>query len=351
MRPTIYNFILLLSFNCLPLISQQGADVLFKRLQMNEAFNPPQDILSAKSIVLIDVPKGLLQDERIKVADRVQLFFAETGIDAVMYYGVPAFNSLSGMVEQIPSALLKRDIKNLIFLSVLEPEKDFVLGMGPFNEGSNFYDEGSTFWVRRTTDLELVFDELRLLFKTGAFLRTNLLVSNTAEFFEPVVSGFRQAYATLPREFEGKKIAIPLIDENPLSAPSALKFSPTALMEPNELVKVEKERKLRMEGLTKSDSILFEVVNVTNKNDTELRRAGFDYVLHYIAAEAPNVYRFLPFKGRKEDQTGVLYKFFLRDVRSNNAYLGESWDASLNWNEALNSFIAQIDQVKAKKGN
>ncbi|MFT7270073.1 MAG: hypothetical protein ACI905_002300, partial [Roseivirga sp.] len=82
-----------------------------------------------------------------------------------------------------------------------------------------------------------------------------------------------------------------------------------------------------------------------------LRRAGFDYVLHYIAAEAPNVYRFLPFKGRKEDQTGVLYKFFLRDVRSNNAYLGESWDASLNWNEALNSFIAQIDQVKAKKGN
>jgi hypothetical protein len=318
---------------------------------MNEAFNPPEGILSSKSIVLIDVPKGFLQDERIKTADRLQTFFAEVGIDAVMYYAVPSFSSLSGMEEQIPDPLLKRDIKNLIFLTVIEPEKDFVLGIGPFNGKNSFYDKGSTFWLRRTNDLELVFNDLRSLFKTGAFSKTNLLVSNTAEFFEPVVSGFRQAYATLPREFEGKKIAIPFFSENPLVKPSALKFSPLALLKPDQFIAQQTGRKQQLETLAKKDSLLYQVVNLEGKNDTDLRRAGIDYVIHFIEAEASNVYGFLPFKGRKEDQKGVLVKFFLRDVRSNNAYLGETWDANDNWSEALDAFLAQIELIKAGKGN
>lgn len=351
MRPIIHYFIFLLSFVCLPVLSQQSDVDLFQRLQMNEAFNPPEDILSSKSVVLIDVPKGFLQDKRIEIADRLQLFFAEEGIDAVMYYSVPAFSSLGGMEELIPEALLKRGIKNLIFLSVIENEKDFLLGIGPFNGKNTFYDKGATFWLRRNKDLNLIFNDLRTLFKSGAFPKTNLLVSNTAEFFEPVVSGFRQAYATLPREFEGKKIAVPLISENSLATPSAQKFNPWALMQPDDFLRTEKERKQRLNDLTKQDSLLFETISLSNKNDADLRRAGFDYVLHYIEAEAPNVYQFLPFKGRKEDQKGVLVKFFLRDIRTNNAYLGDSWDSNTNWIDALSSFIAQIERVKAEKGN
>jgi hypothetical protein len=46
-----------------------------------------------------------------------------------------------------------------------------------------------------------------------------------------------------------------------------------------------------------------------------------------------------------------LVKFFLRDVRTNNAYLGELWDANPDWTTALNSFLDQIERIKAQKGN
>jgi hypothetical protein len=332
-------------------MSQQNSTVLLQRLQMNEAFNPPQDILSAKTIVLIDVPKGVLQDERNKLADQLQLFFAEVGIDAVVYFAVPKFYSVGGMTEQIPNDIIRRDIKNLIFISIIDVKNDFVFGIGPFNGKDTFFDKGATFWVRRTSDLTTVFDELRGLFRTGSFSKTNLLVSNSAEFFEPSVSGFRQAYATLPSEFVGKKIAIPKMETDPLSKPGPLLFDTEAILNPTGFENQLKARVSRLNLLATNDSTLFEVIDLENKDDAALRRAKFDYVLNYVEAEAPNVYRFLPFKGRKDDKKGVLIKFFLRDVRTNNAYLGELWDADADWSVALNSFLAQIERIKTQKGN
>ncbi|MFT6828336.1 MAG: hypothetical protein ACJAZV_001628 [Roseivirga sp.] len=332
-------------------MSQQNSAVLFQRLQMNEAFNPPQDILSTKSIVLIDVPMGVLQDERNKLADQIQLFFAEVGIDAVVYFAVPKFYSVGGMTEQIPNDIIRRDIKNLIFISILDVKKDFVLGMGPFNGKDTFYDKGANFWIRRTTDLTTVFDQLRGLFKSDGFSKTNLLVSNSAEFFEPSVSGFRQAYATLPSEFVGKKIAIPKMETDPLSKTGPLLFDTDAIQNPEKFENQLKTRVNRLNLLANTDSTLFVVVDLENKDDAALRRAKVDYVLHYVEAEAPNVYRFLPFKGRKDDKKDVLVKFFLRDVRTNNAYLGELWDANPDWTTALNSFLDQIERIKAQKGN
>jgi len=351
LRPLLFYFIFILNLAQLPLRSQQSADALWTRLQMNEAFNPPQDILSTKSIVLLDVPKGVLEGERNKLADQLQVFFAEVGIDAVVYFAVPKFNSVGGMTEQIPGDILRRDIKHLIFLSILDQKKDFVLGIGPFNGKASFYDKGANFWLRRTSDLTQVFDELRGLFRTGSFVKTNLLIGSAAEFFEPSVSGFRQAYATLPSEFVGKKIAIPKMETSPLSKPGPLLFDTEAILNPTGFENQLKSRVNSLNLLATSDSTLFEVIDLENKDDAALRRAKIDYVLHFVEAEAPNVYRFLPFKGRKEDKKEVLIKFFLRDVRTNNAYLGELWDADPDWNTALNSFLAQIERIRSQKGN
>ena len=101
-------------------------------------------------------------------------------------------------------------------------------------------------------------------------------------------------------------------------------------------------------ALAAKDSTLFQIINVENKTDADLRRARVDYVLHYIEANAQNVYTFLPFEKRVENKKGVLVKFFLRDTRTNIAYLGSEWDAKENWNEALNSFMAQINNMTGK---
>lgn len=316
---------------------------------MNEALDPPQGILSTKSIVLFDVPKGISNEERLEIADELQAFFAEEGIDAVVYFEVNKFLSVSGMQEQIPNTLLRRDIENLIFLSVLNVENDFVIGMGPFNGKDSFYDNGATFWLRRTSDLKTVFSELNSRFKTGAFPRTNLLVNSKAEFFEPSVSGFRQAYATLPPDFSKKKIIVPTINTQPFEQAGPLAVSREAAVSPTEFVRELTSRQMALNSLVSLDSTLFQVLNVENKTDEDLRRARADYVLHYIEAPASNVYTFLPFEKRDEKAQGTLIKFFLRDTRSNNAYLGSEWDASSNWQEALQSFMAQIEKIRSKQ--
>lgn len=317
---------------------------------MNEAFDPPQGILNSKSVVLMDVPKEFKPDERIKLADQLQEFFSQEGIDAVAYFTVNSFNSITGMVEQIPEATLRRDIKNLIFLSVIDPEGDFVLGMGPFNGKNTFYDKGATFWVRQTNDLKLVFNELTSRFKTGAFPKENLLVNNVSEFVQPVVSGFREAYATLP-DLKGKKIAIPTIDTKPMEKAGPMAINIEAIINPDQMKSILEAHKQSLNSLVAKDSVLFQIMEVENKNDSDLRRARVDYVLYAIQAEADNVYTFLPFKGREENKKGYLVKFFLRDTRSNNAYLGSEWDASNDWQSALNAFAIQLERAKAQNPN
>ena len=348
MKVIIYNFLLLLLLGSSPLNAQGTNATLSALLHMNEAYDPPQDILSTKSIVLMDVPKGMPVEERLKLADELQAFFAEVGIDAAAYFQINSFSSVSGMEEQIPDFILRRDFKNLIFLTVLNPENDFLLGMGPFNGKNSFYDKGAVFWLRRTNDLKSVFSELTTRLKSDDFPKENLLLSNSAEFFEPTVSGFKQAYITLPKEFEGKKIAIPQIETDPFAQPNPQALGIEAITSANAFKKELLNRKNSFEALVASDSTLFQIINVENKTDADLRRARVDYVLHYIEANAQNVYTFLPFEKREENKTGVLVKFFLRDTRTNIAFLGSEWDAKENWNQALNSFITQINSMRYK---
>ncbi|MGW8123306.1 hypothetical protein ACV07N_11660 [Roseivirga echinicomitans] len=349
MKVIKYNFLFLLLLSVYPLNAQDANASLFGLLHMNEAYDPPQDILKSKSVVLMDVPKGMQVEERLKLADELQAFFAEVGIDAVAYFQTSSFSSVSGMQEQIPDLILMRDIKNLVFLTVLNPENDFILGMGSFNGKNNFYDKGATFWLRRTNDLNTIFNQLSSRLKSDVFQRENLLLSNSAEFFEPTVSGFKQAYITLPKDYEGKKIAIPQIDTNPFAQPGSEALSIEAIASANAFKKELSARMDAFTALAATDSTLFQIIDLENKNDADLRRARVDYVLHYIEANAQNVYTFLPFEKRIENQTGVLIKFFLRDTRTNIAYLGSEWDAKENWSEALASFITQMNSMNPKK--
>ncbi len=198
--------------------------------------------------------------------------------------------------SKVPNNLLRRDIDNLIFVSVLNEKSDFIIGMGLFNGKDSFYDKGAAFWLRRTSDLKTVFSELNSRFKTGAFPRTNLLVNGKAEFFEPSVSGFRLAYATLPRDFSKKKIIVPTITTKPFEQPGPMALSREAVVSPAQFEQELMARQNSLNGLVKLDSILFQVMNVENKTDENLRTARADYVLHYIEAPASNVFTFLPFE-------------------------------------------------------
>ena len=318
-------------------------------MQLNDALDPPQNILSSKSVVLISVPAGSAFGEWKEHASELQGFFAEEGIDAVAFFNVDRLNIIPGKTQDIPEYLLKRGIENLIFLSVGAEGKPSVIGIGPFNGKSSFYDAGAIFWTREFNEIEGVFGELNTLFKTGAFTRTNLLVNESPEFFDFTKPTFANNYASFPVNFSDQRIVIPVLKPESASAGAhLLSHLQTGIAE--EKANAVVNRNAAFDALV-SDSI-FNAVRVRMDTTTEarMRRDGYTHVLNYVTVDSEYLYSLFQYKNRVEVDAPHLVKFYLRDLKNGNVFLGRTWDAKADWRSAYESFIAQIEKELAEKG-
>ena len=320
-----------------------------KVLQMNDALDPPQNILSSKSVVLISVPAGSAFGEWKEHAAELQTFFAQEGIDAVAYFNVDRLSILPGQMQDIPEYILKREISNLIFLSVGSDGAPSVLGIGPFNGKSNFYDAGAIFWTREFNEIEGVFGELNRLFKTGAFPRTNLLVNDSPEFFDFEKPTFAKNYASFPVDFAAQKIAVPMI-KAPSNTAGAHLISHLHGGVAQAQSQAVSNWNASFDALVADDLLSAARVKMDTTTTALLRRAGFTHVLNFVSTDSEFLYDLFSYKKRVEVDAPHLVKFYLRDLRNNNVFLGRTWDAKSDWRAAYESFMAQIEKELAEKG-
>ena len=81
-----------------------------------------------------------------------------------------------------------------------------------------------------------------------------------------------------------------------------------------------------------------------------LRRDGFTHVLNFVSTDSEFLYNLFSYKKRVEVDAPHLVKFYLRDLRNNNVFLGRTWDAKSDWRAAYESFMAQIEKELTEKG-
>ena len=319
-------------------------------LQMNQALDPPQNILSSKSLVLISVPADAPYGKWKEWADELQVFFAEQGIDAVAYLNVDRHHVVPDQAPVIPQLLTKRKISNLIFLTIDPETEEFVFGIGPFNQKNSFYDKGTVFWTRKGKSLDGVFQELSSRFATGAFAKSNLLVNDSPESFNFITPNFAARYASMPPDLAKKKIAVPLIHPPSDQAGGALLNSVNFYHA--DQVKTETVFKNSSIRQALADSTLtMELVDLRAKNEAQLRKEGFTHVLYHMITDSEDMYRTLPYKKREEVAAPVLVKFFLKDLRNRNLFLGRYWDANANWDQAFGAFMAQLEKEIVDQAN
>jgi len=318
-------------------------------LQMNDALDPPQNILGSKSIVLISVPTGTAFGEWKNYATELQAFFAEQSIDAVAFFNVDRQRTVPGLVQALPKYILDREISNLIFYIAGGADKPSTLGIGPFNNKPGFYDKGAIFWTRQFNELETVFNELDGLFKTGAFNKTNLLVNDSAELFDFTKPSFGNSYASFPPELQTRKIAIPVLKPYPTGVGTHL-LTADHFFNPNENANATGTRNAALEAVV-ADS-LFDIQRVEMDKTTEalMRRDGFTHVLGFVESDSEYIYDLFRYKNREEVAAPRLVKFYLKDLRNRNVFLGRSWEASANWRTALDLFLAQMEKELPGKG-
>lgn len=331
---------------------QSGISAYLDQLKLNQALDPPQDILSTKSLVLISAPVEAAPGEWKKKAEEMQTFFGEAGVDAVAYFNLNRKFTLPDFDAVVPKFIRDRQITNLIFLIIGEEEEESVIGFGVYNGKSAMYDQSSPFWTRSFTDIETVFEEMRLLFKTGAFPRTNLLVNDKPEFFDFSRPSFAANYASFPTELSTKVIGIPTLRSESGDAGVHLMVS-DFFYNPDKTAqqRLTEDRNAALQALALDSLMNMRRVDLEGTTEALLRRDGVTHLLYYVAGDSEFIYKLFRFKGREDVPASYLVKFFIKDLRNRNIFLGRRWDASPDWQEALNSFMGQIEQELARQAN
>lgn len=345
-----FTTLCLLVFGTTQMLGQSGISAYLDQLGLNQALDPPQDILSTKSLVLISAPVGAAHGEWKKQAEEMQAFFGEVGIDAVAYFNLNRKFTLPDFEAGIPKLISDRKITNLIFLIIGEEEQESIIGFGAYNGKSEMYDQSTPFWTRGFTDIKTVFEEMSLLFKTGAFRRTNLLVNDKPEFFDFARPSFAANYASFPPELGKKIIGVPTL-KSQSAKPGAHLLVADDFHHPEIPALTLEDRNNALQAIAVDSLMNMQRVDLGSRTEALLRRDGVTHFLYYVAGDSEYVYNLFRFKGREDIPANYLVKFFLKDLRNKNIFLGRSWDASSDWQEALNSFMAQIEQELAKQAN
>lgn len=339
-----------LVFNAGQLPGQSGNTTILSRLKLSQALDPPQDILSSKSLVILSAPRELGSGIWKHRATEIQAFFGEVGIDAVAFFNLDRKFAIPDVESDIPKLIKDRNVVNLIFLIIGEEGEESVIGFGPYNGKNTMYDQGAAFWVRAFTDVETVFDEMSLLFKTGAFKRTNLLVNNQPEFFDFTGPSFAANYASFPPELSQKVVGIPTLHSRSGDAGAHLMVADD-LHHPRIPATRTEDRNNALQAVLKDSLVDMKQIDRSTRTEALLRRDGITHILYYAEGDSEFIYDLFAYKDREEVPAPYLVKFFLKDLRNSNIFLGRTWDAQADWQGALDSFLAQIKQELAKQAD
>lgn len=323
-------------------------DEYLKKLNLNQALYPPEDILKTKSVVLVSVPMDDSPTEWQEILDEMQGFFAEVGVDAVAYLNVNRFDVSQNIPENYPDFLLKRGIENLIFFVATSVEGPYFFAITQFNNQETFYNQGAPAFARLASKLPPVWDELRASFKTDQFQITNLLVNENPEFFYPKVEPGIVARSVPPQVAEFK-IAMRPFDWAKYQNHPIYRTQYSNLFAGDSLRQALNNQNRALQSVSADSTNTLELVDLL-ANEAELRRAGFIYELQMVKGREDLVHEWIAFPNRPKPSNKMVYKFYLNDLRTNTIYIGKEWDASTNWFEAFNRFMGQIREAAATKG-
>lgn len=339
-----------MAFGCsMSLQAQSDIDQYLNKLGLNQALYPPQDILKTKSLVLLSVPMDESPSEWQEILDEMQAFFAEVGVDAVAYFPVDKYDASLNDPLPLPDFTFSRGIENLIILSAKEADGPIFLAITQFNKEESMWNKGASAFARLTSDLSTVWQELNTYFKTDQFQRTNLLVNENPEFFYSTIKPGVIGRSVPPQVAEFKIAMRPIVKQKYEQLP-IFKVQHAYMFEEDSLMQQINLQNQQFQMLSADSTNTMELV-ANNENDATLRRSGFIYELKMLKAKEKTLNEWIPLPEDSTPSEKTVYKFYLDDLRTNTIFIGKEWDASENWFEALNAFVAQIQKAAASNGN
>ncbi len=319
-------------------VDQEILDIV----KLNQSPSIPNNILSSRSIVLISLPKEAPNSEWKEIAGEMQLFFAESGIDAVAYFSI---DELSENVESqkvlAKEIFAKRGVTNVITLTILNEENLFFT-IGPYNRKWTFFDSQKTYWMRQSNDLENIWSEMTTIFKAGAHKRDNLLVLDSPEFFDLTIP-YTSRTERFTKVMESQKVAVPMyvaIEDDPNLA---LRFKADLLNGSEERGAASTQGlNDRLKSIIAKYPFEAELVNINEKSENEWLKSGYGFILYQAHGTEKAIKKKFKYEASKSKSTAYLTKFYLKQLRTQSLFFGRVWDAGPTRFDALTNFVNSV---------
>ena len=306
-------------------------DVFFSRLNTLTIVDElPPELLSSKTVVLVRVPyKSRNPDVRgdwKPMTEIAQKGFHKSGIDAVAYYYID--DIMSGP-ESYHEFLNEFDDRNLSHSAILEFDgSKYTLTLLKLKDRQFLLKENQEAWRIEGSDLNKMFADVYRKAANSRQPHTNLLIIDTPEFGQmvDVVTGKRAEYYDL--NLSSFTLGI-------------IPFADTAQI--NKVMKLYPYKWTYLEA---------------DFDEKELRSDGIQYVLYYVNTTAKSAKMMLeyPFNSNEtafvseviidgkseitsQNINAEVYKFYIKQLRSNNTFIGKRWDAGYTWQQGLLNYI------------
>jgi len=363
----------------IPLSAQEEEEevnvVGFRFLEYNKDI--PEDILQAKSVVLVSVPQisktNSARGDWKAFSNEAHEYFKKIGIDPVAYFYFDDIFASPDVSKAYADHFQEREIKYIIiisrvFLQIKNKESlRYVILITPFSGDPDFIKNGQKAYKDQDKDLEKAMKKIYGVTIRKDYVKTNNLIIDHPEFLPgiKILTGRRnQSY---PVDLRVDKLAVPKFEETeiPGNRPGGILNNRIAdeIEKANEQVE---RQNFEIDRLFQDYPWKYELVG-SEMDDEELYRNGYLYKLVRISSTGWMVKTFLDYELndiesdyittiKKPDGSVTLraipihvpvHKFYIKSLARDEVYIGNAWDADETWQDALKNHLANlIEELK-----
>ncbi|MEN8251021.1 MAG: hypothetical protein ABFS32_18960 [Bacteroidota bacterium] len=334
---------------------------------LNYQKNLPDNILSSKSVVLVTSPNKAgesIAEDWHPMAEEAQPVFAKAGLDAVAYYFYDDVYSGKEVREAFATSWKKRGIKHIVLIIKAEVNGNpknirYLLMATPFNGQPSLMTEGQEAWKATGKEFKKVLGKLTKDAKKQE--STNLMINDTPEYFNDVKLITSLRAETYYTDLNSGKLAVRKFAGSDL--PGEKQGGLVNTMVKNRLEQAEAQAKaFNKEQAAIMQGYKFKYGMVEqDETDEALIKAGYIYVLGSIHTAGISVKRLLNYEVDEDEEFYItiklkngkptmryiptkapVYKYYIRNLKTGNIYVGKNWDADETWQESLKNMLYNI---------
>ncbi len=304
----------------------------------------PNDLTSSRTLVMY-VGSGSWKEKCSSYHDT----FVKIGIDPVLYVHHKDMFANDAVRAAFQRLYATRGIKNTI---IIRDELNFSI-MVVRNKGNGGFDHEKGSWRASGADFEEVAITLALSLRSANLPRTNFLMLTAPEYLEDINLFRGKKYDNYPGAIRRQKVGLALFKKFPSLE---LGERGKGLIEAynQEIDKSNEDLREAFAGFEWD----WQEIDYSS-NETTLKE-GVQYVVQVIGASGNSIKRLLNYpKGKNETHfisvtpaalegearlkriasDNFMHKIYIHQVRADDVFVGEEWDADLTWTQAFNNFF------------